>query len=160
MTTTQIKPHILTKTLCEGDGSFKTVYAQRCKAKSDGSSTCMMGSEGFSFCDTEHLWWRDDHWYDWDLCSLCTKEQGPLTTSGHLCDGECHNNWNNNESLAPRCKVTKNEGETNVPDKDYCTTCEGDSCPNIITAPWDDRPGSQVGHIVWQKDNNKNGDGI
>ena len=28
------------------------------KALSDGSSSCMMGSEGFSFCDTEHLWWR------------------------------------------------------------------------------------------------------
>ena len=37
-----------------------------------------------------------------------------LTTSGHLCDGECHNNWNNKESLAPRCKVTKMEGDTSV----------------------------------------------
>ena len=31
----------------------------------------MMGSEGFSWCSTEHMWYRDDHWYDWDSCSLC-----------------------------------------------------------------------------------------
>ena len=36
-------------------------------------SSCMMGSEGFSWCDTEHLFFRDDHWFDWDVCSLCHK---------------------------------------------------------------------------------------
>ena len=109
------------------------------KALSDGSSSCMMGSEGFSFCDTEHLWWRlvspqksskihfdpfrDDHWFDWDLCSLCSSDdQGrknqieahqvnklfcilALSTGGYLCQGECTNTWNNMESLAPRCKI-------------------------------------------------------
>ena len=67
--------------------------------RATNKSSCMMGSEGFSWCSTEHLWWRstrwwwtvvvsenkwfngqlkadvrfrDDHWFDWDLCSLCT----------------------------------------------------------------------------------------
>ena len=41
------------------------------QARQDGVSSCMMGSEGFSWCSTEHMWYRDDHWYDWDTCSLC-----------------------------------------------------------------------------------------
>ena len=33
----------------------------------------MMGSEGFSWCDTEHLFFRDQHWQDWDTCALCSQ---------------------------------------------------------------------------------------
>merc|ERR1712042_428413 len=157
---TEIQP----KKLCDGEGSFKTVYKQRCKVRDDGGglSSCSMGSEGFSFCNTEHLFWRDDHWFDWDLCSLCTMDdEGPLTTSGHLCTSGCNNRWNNKESLAPRCKVNttiKERGlsqlfivtEDMAASMDYCTTCEGDSCPNNTTNPSDTRLGSEVGHIVWQ----------
>ena len=35
-----------------------------------------------------------------------------LTTGGHLCEGECHNNWNNKESLAPRCKISKTDEDS------------------------------------------------
>ena len=35
------------------------------------TSKCMMGAEGFSWCDTETLFKRDGHWFDWDSCSLC-----------------------------------------------------------------------------------------
>jgi len=151
-TTTTYKPPVspsLPKGLCTGEGSFKTVYGQRCKKNDDdGESSCTMGSEGFSFCDTEHLWWRDNHWYDWDLCSLCSNGKGPLTTSGWECKGECHNRWDNNESPAPRCEVAN--GGKGAPSKDYCTTCEGQGCPDEVSNPSDKRPGNQVGQIEWQ----------
>jgi len=151
-TTTTYQPPVtppLPKDLCSGEGSFRTVYGQRCKKNDDDDqSSCTMGSEGFSFCDTEHLWWRDDHWYDWDLCSLCSDGKGPLTTSGWECKGECHNRWENNESSAPRCEVAN--GGKGVPNKDYCTTCEGPGCPDEVSNPSDKRPGNQVGQIEWQ----------
>ena len=57
LTTTIVTP----KEACKsgvGD-SFETVYGQRCTKLSDGqTSSCMMGSEGYSWCSTEHLWWR------------------------------------------------------------------------------------------------------
>jgi len=134
------------KTLCTGDLSFKTVYGQRCKARQDGVSSCMMGSEGFSWCSTEHMWYRDDHWYDWDTCSLCLegKEDQPLTSSGLTCTGPCKNDWFHHESLAPRC-------ETGDPKDrfDYCTTCEGDTCPDSASAPRDERGGNVVDWIKW-----------
>ena len=34
-----------------------------------------------------------------------------LTTGGHLCDGECHNNWNKKEYLAPRCKTEEDSSD-------------------------------------------------
>jgi len=136
------------KDLCGGEGSFRTVYGQRCKKNGDGQSSCTMGSEGFSFCDTEHMWWRDNHWYDWDLCSLCSEGKGPLTTSGYECKGVCENSWNNDESNAPRCEVAN--GGKGAPLMDYCTTCQGEHCPTEFTNPSDKRPGNQVGNIEWE----------
>jgi hypothetical protein len=55
----QLYPSLsLELTLCAGELSYPTVYNQRCLARADGRSSCKMGSEGFSFCDTEHVWWR------------------------------------------------------------------------------------------------------
>ena len=73
--------------LCSGDLSFVTVFNQRCKVRQslkttykilsvsfkpmeNNMSSCVMGSDGFSFCDTE-LFYREGGWFDWDLCSLC-----------------------------------------------------------------------------------------
>lgn len=33
---------------------------------------------------------------------------------------------------------------------DFCTTCEGSGCPDEKSAPKDDRPGNQVGQIMWK----------
>lgn len=46
-----------------------------------------------------------------------------LSTNGHKCAGKCSNDWNNYETEAPRCKVASG-------DKEYCTTCQGEKCPN------------------------------
>merc|ERR1712227_571118 len=143
------------KVICDGDGSSKTVYGQRCKPleKTNNKSSCMMGSEGFTWCSTEHLWWRDDHWFDWDLCSLCGDQSGQvLTTSGHECAGPCHNRHNNRESMAPRCK-TKSPDADGI-GMDYCTSCQGDGCPDENSAPKDDRPGYMVGNIKWETGGN------
>merc|ERR1712179_872999 len=139
------------KMLCDGDGSFKTVYNQRCTAmKMTNTSSCMVGSEGFSWCSTEHLWWRDDHWFDWDLCSLCSPQSNQvLTTSGFECAGPCHNRHNNEESLAPRCKIKNSELDVDEIGMDFCTSCEGEGCPDENSAPRDERPGSEVGQISW-----------
>jgi len=139
------------KKLCDGDNSFKTVYNQRCTTmKTTNSSSCMMGSEGFSWCSTEHLWWRDDHWFDWDLCSLCSAQSSQvLTTSGFECAGPCHNRHNNHESLAPRCKIKNPENDVDGIGMDYCTACEGAGCPDAKSAPRDERPGNEVGQISW-----------
>ena len=107
----------------------------------DSTTKCMMGAEGFSWCDTETLFQRDDHWFDWDSCSLCdpkdlkTRQENlnmkniielsnilALTTKGHKCKGECLNKWNNYETEAPRCEVAGGS-------KEYCTTCQGAKCP-------------------------------
>jgi len=134
------------KTLCSGDLSFKTVYGQRCKARQDGVSSCMMGSEGFSWCSTEHMWYRDDHWYDWDTCSLCLEEETdkPLTSSGLNCTGPCKNDWFHHESLAPRC-----ETGDQIDKFDFCTNCEGETCPDSSSAPRDERGGNVVDWIKW-----------
>jgi len=141
------------KKLCDGDTSFKTVYNQRCTSmKSTNTSSCMMGSEGFSWCSTEHLWWRDDHWFDWDLCSLCSAQSSQvLTTSGFECAGPCHNRHNNHESLAPRCKIKNPDMDEDGIGMDYCTSCEGAGCPDSKSAPRDERPGNMVGQISWLK---------
>jgi len=112
----------------------------------------MMGSEGFTWCSTEHLWWRDDHWFDWDLCSLCTEgsEKKVLTSHGFECAGPCHNRHNNQESLAPRCEIKNPEKDPLKIGMDFCTTCEGSGCPDENSAPKDDRPGNQVGQIMWK----------
>jgi len=98
-----------------------------------------MGGEGYAFCDTEFLFFRGNHWVDWDLCSLCTqdKKDEPLTSRGYQCKGRCSNDWENSENEAPRCEV-KDRGD-NDPATDYCTTCT--NCTNVIV---DDRPGSEV----------------
>jgi len=139
------------KKLCDGDNSFKTVYNQRCTTmKTTNTSSCMMGSEGFSWCSTEHLWWRDDHWFDWDLCSLCSAQSSQvLTTSGFECAGPCHNRHNNQESLAPRCKIKNPDDDVDGIGMDYCTSCEGAGCPDANSAPRDERPGNEVGQISW-----------
>jgi len=143
---------IAPKALCDGEGSFNTVYNQRCATiKATNKSSCMMGSEGYSWCSTEHLWWRDDHWFDWDLCSLCSagSEKKVLTSSGFECAGPCHNRHNNHESLAPRCKIKNPETDPDGIGMDYCTNCEGAGCPDSNSAPRDERPGNQVGQIAW-----------
>jgi len=151
---------IAPKALCDGEGSFKTVYNQRCTTvKATNKSSCMMGSEGFSWCSTEHLWWRDDHWFDWDLCSLCSagKEKKVLTSNGFECAGPCHNRHNNWESLAPRCKIKNADMDPAGIGMDYCTSCEGAGCPDSKSAPRDERPGKEVGNIRWNPKGTEDG---
>lgn len=135
------------KTHCEGTGSLRTVYGLNCRKRRSGESSCAMGSEGFALCDTEFLFFRDGHWYDWDLCSLCTQQEKnkPLTSSGYQCDGPCTNSWNNREIEAPRCKVLNKQGSD--PALDFCTTCE----PNCTTVQVDNRPGNLINHLIWQQ---------
>jgi len=139
------KPKFAPKILCRGELSFATVNGQRCKKNEFGFNTCMMGGEGFSFCSTEYLFFRDGHWVDWDLCSLCTKDDpsSPLTAHGYRCDGDCNNLWQNKEIDAPRCKVKDKSADE--PSLDFCTTCTS-SCANVKV---DDRPGSQVSHLTY-----------
>ncbi|XP_023337193.1 uncharacterized protein LOC111708145 isoform X3 [Eurytemora carolleeae] len=132
------------KSYCEGDLSLKTVHGLKCKVK-NGTSSCMVGGEGYSFCDTEFLFFRAGHWQDWDLCSLCTEtdRMTPLTAHGLSCDGECSSKWNNKEIASPRCRVK--ERLENDPEFDYCTTCDSTldgGCANITQI--DDRPGKDV----------------
>jgi len=130
------------KTQCNDGKSAKSVFGQNCTVNG-GLSSCMMGGNGFSFCDVEFLFYRDGHWVDWDLCSLCTvkDKDRPLTSRGYLCEGECNNLWNNGEMEAPRCKV-KDRDVVKDPEYDYCTTCHGVGCPTNVQV--DNRPGSQV----------------
>ena len=40
------------------------------------------------------------------------------------------------QALTTSGRASPNHTENiQVPDKDYCTTCEGDTCPNNVTAP-------------------------
>jgi len=128
------------KKLCDGELSINTVHKQKCVLRSDGKSTCMMGGEGYSFCDVEYLFYRDGQWLDWDLCSLCTvtDTSRALSTSGYTCNGVCTNTWDNSIMQAPRCKV-ENRGPDDD-EYDYCTTCT-DGCPTVVV---DKRPGKDV----------------
>ena len=43
----------------DGDDDDDDDDEGRCTSmKSTNTSSCMMGSEGFSWCSTKHLWWR------------------------------------------------------------------------------------------------------
>jgi len=72
-----------------------------------------------------------------------------LTSHGFECAGPCHNRHNNEESLAPRCKIKNPETDPEGIGMDYCTNCEGEGCPDANSAPRDERPGNQVGQIAW-----------
>jgi len=130
------------KTQCNGGKSAISVFGQNCTVNG-GISSCMMGGNGFSFCDVEFLFYRDGRWVDWDLCSLCTvhDKDRPLTSRGYRCEGECTNIWNNGEMDAPRCKV-KDRNISKDPEYDYCTTCRGGGCAQNVQV--DDRPGKDV----------------
>ena len=51
------------------------IYWFKPKLAEPSVSSCKEGPEGFSWCSTEQLFFRDDHWFDWDLCSLCLGEK-------------------------------------------------------------------------------------
>merc|ERR1719213_327205 len=94
-----------------------TVFGGEGKCK----SPCQWSDlEGFSFCDSFHLIYRDDRWVDWDLCGYCDGREGRLTPRGNYCDQEdphgCTNKWNNYEYSAPLCRTTAGT-------LDWCTTC-------------------------------------
>jgi len=80
-------------------------------------------AEGFSFCDTLQLFWREERWNDWDLCSLCDGEGKMVTPHGDECSeeeaGKCTRRWNDFEVDGPRCRNT--EGNLQ-----WCSTCHSD----------------------------------
>lgn len=136
---------------CHGDFSFKTVYGGRCVSKPGQSSvsSCTEGPEGFTWCSTEQLHFRDDHWFDWDLCSLCNKNSPdqPLTPGGKQCEGnKCTAKFDDGPPGPPRCIVPISDASGD--NWDYCTTCQGQDClpPVIGTFP----PGFNIGKIEWE----------
>jgi len=117
-------------------------------------------AEGFSFCDLFRPFYRDNRWYDWDLCSMCYEhDNGTYTFAtpyGNQCDKNslgCMNDWENKATESPRCQIQNSAGPT----YDWCTTCvqehPDDSSSHCAKFREDDRSGKEamVNYGIWQK---------
>ncbi|XP_023325878.1 uncharacterized protein LOC111699429 [Eurytemora carolleeae] len=119
-------------------------------------SPCKISPEGFSYCDTISLFYRDSSWYDWDLCSMCDSNDPDKFYTPYLreCarDGKCSNIWSNRDQDAPRCMTTQGL-------LDYCTMCtaqQGESSLECPTFRPDEKTGLEQGSFgLWVQPNPK-----